>query len=450
MKSKKKGCVLLFISVIILLAGMAPERFVDKTLTRVDDPVVMECSRFTRLLGSAMDSLTLMAHSDGRWAPVPFQLDQRKPNGDYAFVSGPEAGVDPDPNLDANDEMVFMAKDSGDRVLGEKKPDGADEIMEIEIIDPKNGNKGWLYLARFPGAAPRSDIDYIRIEIDEAKRYRRVISYEYIVGGPIDRVYPDYIAARELPDGSEGLDVLDRLKIRGTMKLAGGFTVPIKADEMIRSKDKAYTDGPIRVLHLTEGYMDFQGIKFRGTGYSTVFYYPNHVIVPVTMDASSALARFLMKAVSEVSINGYMDFNSNVYGSYVFDGANPHNPGIILDGRMSEAERNMDTNTPIEWVAGFGPQGAIIARLTISGEGVHAKKYTYYVDDKKINDPPEDSDGLSGVGFNVRGSGRDGIGITSGTICIYIYYKRQLEPNQVKDILDILDHPLRTEVRDFK
>lgn len=421
----------------------------DKTLQRTEDPVVIECGDFSGLFGSPADRLTLMIMKDGEWLPIPFQVDEKKPDSSYAFTDGPEAGPDPETGIDANDELVFMAKDTGHRADDEALPEGALAGVEIEITDPKTDEKGWAYLLLFSGDAPRSKDDYIRLEIDERNRIRRVITYEslsgqgYVMGGGVDRIYPDYLAARELPNGAQGLDVLDWLKMRGEAVLPWGITIPFYFDDWVKAEDRGWIDGPVRVLLLADTYLEITSfIKVKGYGYSLVSYYVNHVIWPMKMDIPSNW----MPLVKKVSFRGFMDFNTNVYGSCSFNNANPYNRDVILDGRMSEAEKNIDTDTPIDWIAGFGPQGAMLSRLVFVPEG-NVAKHLYYLDDETVKDPPEDHPGVSGVGYSLVGIEKGG---TRGAMSYqYYYYVGELAPQGVYSILDILDHPLDMETREI-
>jgi hypothetical protein len=418
-----------------------------KTIRRIDDPVVMECKDFTPLFGNLIDRLALMARNGDEWAPIPFQIDQKKPDGGYAFTNGPEASVDPDPNLDANDELVFMVKDAGDRVNDVKWPDGAEKMVEVEINDPKNGNKGWMYLVSFSEKAPRSPVDYIKVEIDEAGDWRKVVTYEYVMGGPADRPYPDYMAARQLPpDGREGLDVLDRLKMRGEIVLPLGIRIPFAFDDMTKSEDKGWIDGPVRILHYAEGYLELtEYIKIRGGGYSLISYYTNHMIWPMALEMGGGSSAWDFIKIE--NFRGYLDFNQNVYGSYTFNAANSFNKDVVFDGKMSEAEKNLNTETYIDWIAGFGPQGALIHRLFTLPKSRAQNQVTYYFEDETASDPPEESPGVIAVGYEMKeidsvlGSGESSVAYQ------YYYYLSELKPEEVYRILDILDHPVESKVR---
>jgi len=412
----------------------------EKTLTRQDDPVVMAGRQFQPRPAGPAGQLALVAWRDHAWAPVPFQIDQKKPDGSYCFTQGPEAGADPDPDFDANDELVFMAKDSGDRAEPGEWPAGARTVREIELTDPQSGEQGWLYLAGFAGQTPRSGEDYIRVEVDPAAHYRRVITYEYIMGGPMDRVYPDFMAANRA-EGSRGKDVLDRLKMRGEVVLPMGITVPFAFDEMTKAQDVGWIDGPVRVLHLAQGYIEIaKYFRFKIEGYSLISYYVNHMIWPIALSAPGS-----SHIIKTVNFRGYMDFCPAVYGSYPFSAANPLSEQVILDGHMSEAEKHLDTRTPIAWNAGFGPQGALVSRLFTVPPIPGQKQLPYYLDDATVNDPPEACPGVSAVGYTlVNPSGEQPPGVITYQ---YYYFLNQLQPEQVQRILDILDHPLQVKTQ---
>ncbi|NOR42461.1 MAG: hypothetical protein GQ572_03925, partial [Gammaproteobacteria bacterium] len=60
---------------------------------------------------------------------------------------------------------MFLAKDTGDKDRESVMRLGAERLVELEITDPVNQSKGWLYLAYFKADAPAlSDIRYVRYE----------------------------------------------------------------------------------------------------------------------------------------------------------------------------------------------------------------------------------------------------------------------------------------------
>lgn len=431
----RKGLLITF-CVVVLASTPTAAQNKSKSLERIHDPVVIEGSKFPDMMGEPLGQLSLMVIIDNRLSPIPFQIDQKKPDGNYAYTMGPQASTDPDPNFDGNDELVFMVKDVGDRADQTSWPPAARIITQIEITDPKNGQKGWAYLVRYSGEPPRSEDDYIRVEIDKAGKYRRVISYEYEMSGPTDSPSPDLMRAATGPGGTgPGIDVADRIKIRGDIVLIGGITIPFKMDEMTKARDLGYIDGPIRVLHLTQGYLEFTKyltVEIKQT--SLVSYYANHLSWPVYIDLPASA----LKVINKIDVYGYFDFCPAIYGSYPFNAANPYNTDVVFDGKMSEAEKNLDTKTPIDWNAGFGPHGAVINRLYFVPKG-DIELYTYFVDDKTKSDPPEDCAGVSAMGYKMVGFEKR----TNIVALQYYYFLKKLKPEQINDILDIHDHPVK-------
>ena len=66
--------ICLYSSVGILLISASLSAGENKTLQRVDDPVVLECNVFESMHGSSLEKLSLMAFRSGKWEPIPFGL----------------------------------------------------------------------------------------------------------------------------------------------------------------------------------------------------------------------------------------------------------------------------------------------------------------------------------------------------------------------------------------
>ena len=163
-----------------LLAGCRVTSLVNRPST----PVVLTGSAVPALVGTPVARVVAFRHNEqpdgtGRaWTQVPVQVDQRKvvgfgsqpgdnttPGTTGTVYGSGEPGVtalqyadpntwvgpDPDPALDADDEVVFMVSDAG----GELAPDVTSEpagVMHrsgsaVRIDDPRGaGEVGWVYL----------------------------------------------------------------------------------------------------------------------------------------------------------------------------------------------------------------------------------------------------------------------------------------------------------------
>ena len=73
------------------------------SLTRDLEPVVISGSDLSQFVGAGLNEIRVYAYSAGQWRIIPSQIDEVALEGVYVST---EDGV-----FDANDELVFMAKD---------------------------------------------------------------------------------------------------------------------------------------------------------------------------------------------------------------------------------------------------------------------------------------------------------------------------------------------------
>jgi hypothetical protein len=137
------------------------------TLDRPADPVIFTGAEVPELSGIAPGELVAWCYLGG-WQQVPVQVDERAPvdlatiyNMDPLGVvevvytdAGTFTGADPDPTLDVDDEIVFMARHAGDRPPTFSEPAGVitGSGIEIELSDPLDAGSGYLYLFRQDGS----------------------------------------------------------------------------------------------------------------------------------------------------------------------------------------------------------------------------------------------------------------------------------------------------------
>lgn len=122
-----------------------------KTLTRFHDPVVMNTSMLMGLPTRNTVGYRLYSAHHDILSPIPFQFDERDERGEMVFS---ETAAQSEFQFDENDELVFMAKDTGDRIATELLPAMSDAAVEIEVTDPVTRARGWAYLLYFPGSMP--------------------------------------------------------------------------------------------------------------------------------------------------------------------------------------------------------------------------------------------------------------------------------------------------------
>ena len=215
-----------------------PNVIAEKTFERWPDPVVLDCGLFSSLLSSKVDLLRMYAFSDGEFRPIPFQVDERDAEGNRVYTDGEKANPgDANGLLDKGEELSFMARDCGDRVSEAAFPPGVERWQELELEDPVNGGKGWVYLLYAPETPPpASTKDYIRyLPVHQCEdgdcqlmqsEYFEDHFYPMAPYVDISKYIKTGIAHRYMSTpkggGGTGVDYVDRFKGRVTMAFLFG------------------------------------------------------------------------------------------------------------------------------------------------------------------------------------------------------------------------------------
>jgi len=243
------------------------------------DPVVLQGSQAQRVLGAAPGNVVAFRWQDG-WRQVPVQVDERAVvhigsaygpiSSSFGSVPVPVLtytdpntfiGSDPDPSVDANDEIALMDRDAGHRAVGARSPTGvrAGSGIEIAVRDPfDDGPRRYLYLFRSSGdrnpAAGRDyvDYDFVLSSGDYKTTYRldqgpnpedswiRTASYSHHFS---DRWLSDQI--RITTPGASGVDIFDRHKFLFAPGSCG------RSEDTFDFGEGAFVvnrDGPVRAI----------------------------------------------------------------------------------------------------------------------------------------------------------------------------------------------------------
>ena len=446
MRLQRAGCGRIFLLgffLVIAIGSAQADLLAPADLLRSEDPVVIKGEKFPALLGSELAHLGLFAFKNSGLAPIPFQIDEKTPSGEYVFTEGEKKNSDPQPDFDANDELVFMAKDAGDRTDSFNLP-GLVKAYEIEISDPRGRGRAWAYLGLFTSPPARSPVDYVQQKyLPETDSYL-IEASNYAYSSPARAVYYDYLALRQ-PDGSLGPDLVDQLKIRGKVFIFfGRVKIPFNFDQLVHSRITAWKDGAVRVIKRGEGYLKVAVVKIEGSGYSVLYFYPNFFIYPMTLE----LPMDLRKMVSDIELYGATDFTKSAYGWHYYDAKNPFNPEVVLDGKMSPAEENLKRDFDHDWHCNIGAVGNFCHRIIFPPEWKEIKREVFYLDDAGFNDPPEFEPGFSGNGYLFRNFIRLKKG--AQTYWMHYYFPKDFQPGEEWKFLDILDHPLKIKVQQIK
>jgi hypothetical protein len=249
MNKQIRRYLLLLLAVIVGLPGlstaltsltMAESAVTASTLERDLEPVVVTGGLVNGLTGFPVDQLLVYAYSSSEWAQIPFQVDEVTAAGAYTSA---EDGL-----LDANDEIVFMAKDLGGQApltpsLTVKLPISTG-WYEIEVTDPISpAQRGWAYLVHSRVLTPTFTADYV----DFDPGTHRINGETYSLGFATPDPWADYLVL-----SGSGVDILDHTKMRLFCQFVltdpRTWLCPITEEEGASRKDDLIKDGPVRLV----------------------------------------------------------------------------------------------------------------------------------------------------------------------------------------------------------
>ncbi len=202
-------------------------------------PLVATGARIHELPGARIENLELLSTRSGRLEPIPFQLDERLPDGRYALPAGPHPVADDSPGVvDADDELAMMISDLGERALAgdAAMPPGA---IELEVIDPLGGPRRYAYVAvvEHPRFSTRTCVEY-----DPKRNFIETDSYRI---GFTNQMPTDFALQERKRENHP--NILDRFKIRISAKILSYFQFRMNEDRLVH-RLTAWRDGPIRVI----------------------------------------------------------------------------------------------------------------------------------------------------------------------------------------------------------
>ncbi len=353
------------------------------SLNRESDPVVITGDRLETLNGLAINEIVGFRFQEC-WQQIPVQIDERK-NIDFATVynmdpigietmsytdSNTYVGPDTDPTFDSDDELVFMAKDAGNRALGcAGLPAGilVQTGQELEINDALEGGRAYVYLFESDGnLAPDANQDYVTYRFNLlAGSY--IPDYSLMAGpNPEDSqayspYYRTHFSDRWIRDelnifkgGSTGDDILDR------HKNMFGPGICTRTENTFSNGEGAFfvnKDGPVRAIR---SYMGANSGPL--TQREHFFYEQRH-------DITTFLRVHAISGVMDV-----YDYSPEAKGMYYYNDLNLN--GVLVNGQPDSV-----TPGPINWEMVTGPQGSLIVSHSVVTD-INSFSYTsYYSDD---------------------------------------------------------------------
>jgi len=143
-----------------------------------------------------------------------------------------------------------------------------------------------------------------------------------------------------------------------------------------------------------------------------------------------------------------VDLNRAASGMYFYNSVNPR--GVVIDGKMSDAEKKLDLRKD-RWIVIAGKQANSVARVFFS-RGIDPDWNLHYVDDKNKkdwNDRDYGQWGNAGYDVNLKAE-RSVILLTAPVykIILFFYLPPDFDFARRQEILDILDLPVQVHLRE--
>jgi hypothetical protein len=374
---------LLGTAVLFLSAVLFPVAVAAATLDRDSDPVVLSGTSIAAFTGVAPGDVVAFRWS-GSWQQIPVQVDEKdqvefarvygfydtatNPTGSAQGAlgvfaeqytdSGTFTGPDSDPSVDADDEIVFMAKDAGDRPSEFSEPAGvvSNSGVQVQIDDPLDGGFAYVYLFESAGGLdPSAGQQYVTYDFD-------LLSGDYkttylLNGGPgtshgpqvnaedstiTTAYYERHWSFRWTNDdlaifagGASGVDILEKRDYWIAPGSCGRHNATFNAQE---GAFFANIQGPVRAIR------SYMGSNSGPLTQSEHIYYERR-------EDTVNFARVHSRPATGIV---YADLNANAIGMTYADSSNT--AGVTIDGVP-----DVVTPGPLSWEVVTGTPGSLVS-----------------------------------------------------------------------------------------
>ena len=370
----------LFLLTFALVASCPAQ---TNTLDRPGDPVVVSGQNLPMLQSVSPSNIVAFRYRGG-WEQVPVQVDERKwadfgviygnaPMGVAALVysdAGTYTGADTNALFDADDELVFMAQDAGDRAPANACfPAGTltNSPVELAITDPLTNGTGYVYLFRSDGSLnPAAGTDYVKYQFTLlAGTYPT--NYNTSNGPNPENSYASnawyrtHFADRWIRDelnvyggGASGVDILDRHK---NLFAPGVCT---RSENTFSAAEGAFIvnkDGPVRAIR------SYLGANSGPLTQRDHFFYERR---------QDIVTHLRVHAISGM-IDLY-DYSTNATGMTYFNSLNTN--GVTVNGVP-----DVVTAGAIAWEMVTGAPGSVVTVASVATDITPFAYTSYYSDD---------------------------------------------------------------------
>lgn len=352
-----------------------------------------------QLLGAQESHLELLAIHGEVAAPIPFQVDEVLPDGDYALPDGPKPVPDDSPGiLDRDDEVAMMLSDFGEQAgaaAAKNLPAGA---LGIEADDPVSGERRYAYIANV--AAPRrSPVSYVSYDsaagrIDGAS-YRMTFHSDFPVG----------LALRNA-DGGLSPNLITGTQVRVAARVMMLFTMRLGA-RGVKNRVLAWHAGPIRVIRrVSHSVRLVFGIQSPWVASTEVFYRG------YTEDSFVARVPWVPRLFfGDVRVRTWLDFVG--INGFALSWSGAERTPLVVGETDANRIAQIESNPPyVRWLALRGDGKTVIQTFMPSPDLDVVRTRLYYCDPRLA---PNASDGCTDATVRIGYSSTGWENLSAGT-----------------------------------
>jgi hypothetical protein len=341
----------------------------QSTLNRPADAITLTGQQVPGLVGTAPGRVAAFRVASGAWQQIPVQVDERKNTTMNAVYGLPATqtfygssinvpvnvytdpntftGADTDANVDADDEIAFMARDAGGARGSLGNPTGTTgQPIEVKLAEPGDASStGFVYLFASNGSLnPGAGRQYVNYQFrlnsgDYRTTYRRTDGpnpeNSVVTGGTYtlhygDRWLMDSFAFRQGPRA--GVDMIDRVKYD-----IQAFCV--RNENTFNDEEGAFVVnkvGPVRAIRSWVGSNSGPNTQNTQHFYDTSF--------TTTID---------LRVHAIPNVGAHLDFSRDAIGMTYRNAQVPN--GVPIDGQPD----NVPATGPPRWWTYAGSQGGV-------------------------------------------------------------------------------------------
>lgn len=305
-------------------------------------PVLIKGHEIPSILGQQNDDIKIAAVRSGKLTLIPSQIDDVDTAG-WIYIEGKSADeIDGVAGIfDANDELVFMYRDTGSERYDENVSDldGGKILKELEFTDANN-NKRYAYVVQ--GLAKADLVDYVSFDLATGKA--DTTFYNFQVDPKNILVFKDFKANVGDWQDHRLLDsVFFQIK-------SGVFTrwtnIELNNFDNFEAIPVAVKDGPVRAAALLKIWIKYGNIPLMRI-WTQLNIYDQSLQLPLRIQIPGG--DILAKTLVNPNINFILDFNGYEGARVAAAGTEEGQFGIV-DGKMDKIEKSAYLTSQEPWV----------------------------------------------------------------------------------------------------